>query len=270
MIKLLAVDMDGTCLDPLSRFSSQNLAALYRAKAAGIEIVPTTGRALDCLPHVLKAHPDLFRYVIASNGALVRDMRRGQDVFHTRIPPYLVEEIIDAFQDTSVKPAAHIAGQYWVHGQWMKAQGRLVFGKDAKQSKAAGNLYDVLREQKAYVEEIQLYFLSPKQKRLVQKKLGGLVELHAAYTSAYVEIFDQNSSKGKALQRLARHLGLQTGEIACVGDGENDVFMFHVAGMSFAMGNAKPAVKKEADFVTGTNREHGVAQAVDRILHTMP
>ncbi|WP_288341835.1 HAD family hydrolase, partial [uncultured Dubosiella sp.] len=61
MIKLLAVDMDGTCLDPFSRFSSQNLAALYRAKAAGIEIVPTTGRALDCLPHVLKAHPDLFR-----------------------------------------------------------------------------------------------------------------------------------------------------------------------------------------------------------------
>ena len=45
MIKLLAVDMDGTCLDPLSRFSSQNLAALYRAKAAGIEIVPVRSLA---------------------------------------------------------------------------------------------------------------------------------------------------------------------------------------------------------------------------------
>lgn len=45
MIKLLAVDMDGTCLDGRSRMSAENLAALRRAAEAGILVVPTTGAA---------------------------------------------------------------------------------------------------------------------------------------------------------------------------------------------------------------------------------
>ena len=49
MIKLLAIDMDGTLLNSFSKLSKVNLSALYRAKEAGIEIVPTTGRTLSCL-----------------------------------------------------------------------------------------------------------------------------------------------------------------------------------------------------------------------------
>lgn len=48
MIKLLAIDMDGTLLNSFSKLSKVNLSALYRAKEAGIEIVPTTGRTLAC------------------------------------------------------------------------------------------------------------------------------------------------------------------------------------------------------------------------------
>ena len=61
MIKLLAVDMDGTCLDPKSRMTDATLGALSLAAKAGIRVVPTTGRTLGCLPHRLVGRSDIFR-----------------------------------------------------------------------------------------------------------------------------------------------------------------------------------------------------------------
>ena len=86
MIKLLAIDMDGTLLNSFSKLSKVNLSALYRAKEAGIEIVPTTGRTLSCLPHTLQEHSDLFRYVITSNGASLYDTKYKRELFSSSIP----------------------------------------------------------------------------------------------------------------------------------------------------------------------------------------
>ena len=53
-MKLLALDMDGTCLNSYSKISPTTMDALYLARTSGIEIVPTTGRALSCIPHQLR------------------------------------------------------------------------------------------------------------------------------------------------------------------------------------------------------------------------
>ena len=50
MIKLLAVDMDGTCLDGRSRMTDRTLCALRKAAEKGIIIVPATGRNLNVSP----------------------------------------------------------------------------------------------------------------------------------------------------------------------------------------------------------------------------
>ena len=105
MIRLLAVDMDGTCLDGRSRMTDRTLSALRRAASAGITVVPATGRNLGCIPHRLAAgvidgpalsyrgrdddaknNQGLFRYVISSNGAVVTDLREKKPVFRAMIP----------------------------------------------------------------------------------------------------------------------------------------------------------------------------------------
>ena len=73
-MKLLALDMDGTCLNSYSKISPTTMDALYLARTSGIEIVPTTGRALSCIPHQLRK-TGLFRYVISSNGAVAVDLK---------------------------------------------------------------------------------------------------------------------------------------------------------------------------------------------------
>ena len=104
MIKLLAVDMDGTCLDGRSRITDGTIRALRDAAAAGITVVPTTGRSMACIPHRLAAgtlrkniagyrkaaedireNKGLFRYVITSNGAQVTDIREKREIFQEMI-----------------------------------------------------------------------------------------------------------------------------------------------------------------------------------------
>ena len=86
MIRLLAIDMDGTCLTSRKRITDSTLSALSDAAARGVEIVPTTGRALTCLPHQLE-DCQFYRYVISSNGARVTDTRTGETL-HTCLMPW--------------------------------------------------------------------------------------------------------------------------------------------------------------------------------------
>ena len=55
-------------------------------------------------------------------------------------------------------------------------------------------------------------------------------------------------------------------QVMAVGDSMNDIAMIREAGFGVAMGNAQEAVKEAADWVTGINTDHGVAQAIDRVL----
>ena len=52
-----------------------------------------------------------------------------------------------------------------------------------------------------------------------------------------------------------------------IGDGYNDLSMIKFAGMGIAMGNAQEPVKKVANYITLTNDEDGVAEAIERIFN---
>ena len=82
----------------------------------------------------------------------------------------------------------------------------------------------------------------------------------------YLDITDRLANKGAGLLAIAKLLGVPAAEIAVIGDGGNDVAMFEQAGLCIAMGNAQPAVKAAADFVTDSNGEEGFAKAVERFI----
>ena len=84
--------------------------------------------------------------------------------------------------------------------------------------------------------------------------------------SYYLDITHPLANKGVALSEIARLLTVPLPEIAVIGDGANDVSMFVRSGLSIAMGNACPAVKRAADFVTDSNRDDGFANAVEQFI----
>ncbi len=92
--------------------------------------------------------------------------------------------------------------------------------------------------------------------------------LSAAYSSSYVEIFSAQASKGNALRFLADHLHIRREQIACVGDSENDLSMFAVSGLTFAVGNAIDALKQQADHIL-PDRDHDPIAAMARKLNNL-
>ncbi len=74
------------------------------------------------------------------------------------------------------------------------------------------------------------------------------------------------ANKGVALSELAKLLAIPLEEVGVIGDGGNDIAMFERSGLSIAMGNASPEVRRAADFVTGTNHEDGFANAIERVI----
>ena len=266
MIKLLAVDMDGTCLNEHSRISKNTLDALKRAKDAGIIIVPATGRALACLPYQMKSRNDLYSYVITSNGAAIRDTKNEKDLFRRCIPDYMAEYFLEECESKRVGITAHVRNDYWIQGNFLHFVGSIMFGKDVQASKKINNIRQSISESGCSVEEIQLYFLPGCKVDQVREILKKYPELSAAYTNHYVEIFNRNTSKGSALKVLMEHLNLKKEEVACIGDSENDISMFDVAGVRIAMGNAIDDLKDQADYITKPNNKDGVADAIDSYI----
>jgi hypothetical protein len=82
----------------------------------------------------------------------------------------------------------------------------------------------------------------------------------------YLDITPPGVNKGTFVQTMARRLGISTDAVATVGDMHNDVAMFEVSGLSFAMGNASDEVKKHAKRVTYSNDEDGFARAMQIVL----
>lgn len=51
-----------------------------------------------------------------------------------------------------------------------------------------------------------------------------------------------------------------------IGDERNDLDMFAFTGTSVAMGNGNDLVKQAADYVTSSNDEDGIAQALEKFV----
>ena len=83
-------------------------------------------------------------------------------------------------------------------------------------------------------------------------------------------IFTWKSSPGgwtrRALEIICEKLGIDPGQTLAFGDQELDLPMIRAAGAGIAMGNAIDRLREEADYVTASNNEGGISQALRHFL----
>ena len=61
-------------------------------------------------------------------------------------------------------------------------------------------------------------------------------------------------------------MGIDPENVLAIGDGENDLEMLELAGVSVAMGNGKEVVKQNAMYVTISNDADGFAKAIEELV----
>ncbi|VYT83310.1 HAD family hydrolase [Mediterraneibacter gnavus] len=217
MIKLLAIDMDGTCLNSRSHISAQTLTALHTLAKSGTLIVPTTGRALTCLPHQLTDQNSLFRYVISSNGAKVTDYHTQKTLYQSEIPKQTALSLLNACQSEKLGITAHIRHEYLLQGHSLVFLGRLIYGKDARKVRYVQNMEQTIQELSCDVKELQFYFF-PKTPCRSSKCILQTPRLFVLPAPVSMQrSFHQNPPKGRS-DASGQSLGIAKSEIACIGD----------------------------------------------------
>lgn len=82
----------------------------------------------------------------------------------------------------------------------------------------------------------------------------------------FIELSAFGTQKGSGLEKTATLLGFTAADTIVFGDNQNDLPMFRWAGTAVAMGNAVDENKSQADAITLSNAEHGVAHYLENLL----
>jgi phosphoglycolate phosphatase (TIGR01487 family) len=89
-------------------------------------------------------------------------------------------------------------------------------------------------------------------------------DINVVDTKFAIHIKDTKVNKGAALKEAAGMLGIGTGEIAAIGDSENDREMLEVAG--YAISVSERSLEDVSDFVTKSSYGEGCVEAVEHLI----
>lgn len=77
-----------------------------------------------------------------------------------------------------------------------------------------------------------------------------------------VDFLPDGGGKEQGIFAICRAIGITPAEVIAFGDAENDISMLQLVGIGVAMGNAAPAAKEAADFVTDPIDRDGIWNAL--------
>jgi Cof subfamily protein (haloacid dehalogenase superfamily) len=272
MIRLIALDIDGTLLDSRWHVPPVNREAIRRAIDAGIEIALVTGRRFDFARPVIE-QLDGPLTLIVSGGALVKQ-RDGRTLVRHLLPAATAKAVVEGTRD--FRDATALVFDRPQAGQVVHE--RLDVRDVHRRSYFERNrdfIAEVVPLEAALVEDpIQVMFSGglARMRELVATVRGLAVAAEVAvalteYESRDFSLVDVNRAgctKGATLSEWAARQGLTPADVMAVGDNFNDREMLEYAGVPVVMGNAVDELKGLGWPVTLDNDHGGVAVAIER------
>lgn len=267
-IKLVALDLDGTTLDSHGKLPEINKKTFEEAIKRDINIVIATGRSYRSLPQEVTSIKGI-KYAITSNGAEIRELATGKVIFSSYIDPVAIKRAAKVILENDFDIEVFVDGvAYMEKSTWQGIMDgkityrRLSYIRDTRMP--IDNVVEFMLRHENKIENINICFEDLSTKSDIRKKLQVMDEVSTVTTS-----FDNNweiggltTSKANALIELCKMLDFTKEEMMGCGDSPNDITMIKACGIGIAVGNAKDSVKEIADFVSGSNDEGGVSQAI--------
>ncbi len=271
-VGLVLLDLDGTMLTTDKRISSATYAALERASAMGVQIVPCTGRFYGGIPQVVRDLP-FVRYFITVNGGNVWDRKEDKVLYRAEIPVEQGLALFDAMDKLPVIYDCFVDGAAWMAREsYRRIDDFILVPKDNEMVKTLRTPVDDLRrfvrEKAMPLQKTQMFFadIDLRNEMLPQIRAQHPDLLVSTSLVNNIEFTVPSASKGAALRFLAAHLGVAVTDTMAFGDMDNDRSMIEAAGIGVAMGNAEPCLKELADHITDTNNADGVAKALEQFV----
>ena len=275
MIRLLAIDIDGTLLDSHGRLPDAHRDALVEASALGVEVALVTGRSYHFTAPIVELLP-IPLTLIVNNGAVVKRRDGATEMRHV-LPRGAAVRVLDEtrrFEDSVAIVFDRPDERQIVFERmdWSHPNRRGYYEKNKAFIAAASSpLREMLTE-----DPIQVMFngsVEPMRALAATLRAMPIADQFSVAITEYVprdfslvDINGAGCSKGTTLATWVERRGWTPAEVAAFGDNLNDVEMLDLAGTAYIMGNATDLLKSRGYRATGTNDEGGLATAIHECL----
>lgn len=275
MIKILAIDMDGTLLNSDSKLDISTIEAIKKLNDNGVKSVLCSGRVATSLEY-FNDLMGLDNPIIGNNGAIIK-LNKEKILASYYLEDEDLKELIDTCKEH--KCLFHFYDEDTFYSNRLNWWGlnHLVIDND----------YGFNIQAKVNLSDDPYRELKSKNKKAYKILLGNLQDHpygEEKITKIFADKFSENLymttsgpgsfeimtkgvDKWQAVIELSRFLGINKEEIAAIGDSYNDLPMLKNSFISFAMGNAEADLKEICTYKVSDNNSGGIAEAVDIILN---
>ena len=268
MIKLIAIDMDGTLLNSKKELLEETKQYFknFHNKNTETLLVLCTGRPETGIRPYLKdlVYLEENHYIISQNGASIYESQTGKRVMDAFVDSTAIQKWIELGKKHGISVMGAGVDYYYSFdeepSEWMEFDVKLVSGKlkriPTKESLNIDFYKILLMGDEEQLNEFETFI--PQEWR---------DEFYVVRSQKYlVEVLTKGVNKAFGLEKLAQKLNIQPSEIAAIGDAANDIEMLEYAGLAIAMGNGSEEVKAIANIVTDTNENNGVIKVIDKLI----
>ena len=264
--KMIVLDLDGTLTNNKKEITPRTKEALMKAQAKGVKIVLASGRpTYGIMP--LAEELELKKnggFILAFNGGKIIDCSDCRTIFEQKLDETLVPLLYHA-----AKKAGMQILTYQGEGIAATDEKDKYVQEEARINKMPVEEYDDFLQQVVYPVNKCLIVGNPAPLHQLEIKLKKELEGRMdVYRSAdyFLECVPLGIDKARSLDRLITTLGITKEEVIACGDGYNDLSMINFSGLGVAMSNAADDIKAQADYVTLSNEEDGIAHVVDKFI----
>lgn len=266
MIRMIALDVDGTLLNSGGAVTEETVLAIRAARERGVRVVLSTGRSVQEAVW-LAGLAGCDERAVCLGGAAIADMTDGRHLRRWDIRPDAAQAVLETLAGQKLACMV-FAGETNLLDPYSHEVFRRVYPYPAYMDNTvvAEDIAGWLRTHgrpltKVYASGAPELF-PPLLERL--RTVPGL-ELTSSGPDNF-EVVAQGVDKGRALCLLGSEWGIAPGEIAAIGDSDNDLAMLRAVGCPVAMGNASDEVKASAAMVTDANDRDGAAKAIWKLI----
>lgn len=267
MIKMFASDLDGTLLNALHEVDGPIRRAIREVAAAGLHVVPTTGRS--SLTSGKHGFEGIEVDAVLANGALIRSAE-GEVLKTFTVDPAFVEELLREFPqicfDCVTPEGLLCTGSRETHAAGFKKDGpvkRIVMrGMRARRGVGENRVFD------QSIADVLSHDVCKINCRVASEDLGRELKVflaehtdrvvNAPFNPVMFEITDAACNKGASVAWLASYYGITEDEVAVYGDGGNDIVMLERFRHSYATANGSERAKAAASKAIGSCATHAV------------
>lgn len=260
--RAIALDLDGTLTNHDKVVTPRTRQALLQAESKGAIIILASGRPTYGIVPVAECLELEKRggYILSYNGGNIVNAKTGEKLFSQFLPDAVIPILYKYAREHGYALLGYAGNEIITEmpdDQYVKEESRI----NKMNIRKVDNLLETLEPHPTKL----LMTGDPTDMIKAEEELVEILgEKMDIFRSApfFLELVPKGIDKAQSLLRLLSKINLTPADLMAFGDGYNDLSMLKLAGVGVAMANAAPEVRADADYVTLSNEEDGVAEAL--------